>query len=238
MRLKKAEVNREMQLSLLPFDQTNSLFVRIPKSAGRSLSLSLYGCLVGSHITMRDYQIAYSEAELKAMFKYTFVRNPWDRLVSAYFFLKEGGVTGDDKKFSERYLSNVDSFEDFVKNHLHRREIRSFTHFIPQVDFLEIKGELVIDFVGLFENIVHDFEFIRKTLVVSRGEELRRNNITKTRKKTSYQDYYNEETREIVEMFYARDIEMFGYRFAENDIEHLLKFRNNKFGIGQTQNER
>ena len=91
--LKKKDVKMN-NVSLKPIAESKSIFVRIPKSAGRSLSNSFYGCLVGSHIKLRDYQLIYKENEFNSFLKYTVVRNPWDRVVSAYFFQKKAGCLG------------------------------------------------------------------------------------------------------------------------------------------------
>jgi hypothetical protein len=202
-----------MQLSLKPFQTSKSIFVRIPKSAGRSVSISLYDCLVGSHLTLKDYQIVFDEDGFKDYFKFTLVRNPWDRLVSAYLFLKEGGVTGFDKYFSKKYLHNVFDFEDFVKNHLSKNEVLSFTHFRPQTDFLLINGELALDFVGKFENIEEDFEVIKRQLNMPPYIELTKKNVTGSRTKKDYRDYYTEEMIGIVKKVYQKDIELFDYQF-------------------------
>ena len=209
----KKDVSSEMQSSLKPFKLTKSIFVRIPKSAGRSVSISLYGNLVGSHLPVKDYQIVFSEDDFNSYFKYTLVRNPWDRLVSAFLFLREGGVTGLDQYFSEKHLHDVFDFEDFVKNHLSKKEVLSFTHFRPQTDFLLINGELAIDFVGKFESIEEDFEVIKQKLNMPPHIELAKKNITGSRTKKDYRDYYNEEMIDIVRKVYQKDIELFDYQF-------------------------
>ena len=78
---------------LAPFDQHRCIFVHVPKCAGVSISRSLFGSLVGTHIAMKSFQLIYTEEEFARYFKFAFVRNPWDRLVSAYRFLKRGGMT-------------------------------------------------------------------------------------------------------------------------------------------------
>lgn len=212
-KMKEKEVLNENTLSLKPFKETNSIFIRIPKSAGRSLSKTIYGCLVGSHTKLRDYQLIFSESELEKAFKFTIVRNPWDRLVSAYFFLKEGGVCNQDKMFADKYLSNVNDFEDFVVNYLRKEEIISFTHFIPQFDFLLVQEKLDIDFIGYFENLEEDYNHIKSKFGIDEDVLLMKKNITKSRKIKSYHEYYNEKTKKIVAEIYAKDIELFGYDF-------------------------
>ncbi|HSH75802.1 MAG TPA: sulfotransferase family 2 domain-containing protein, partial [Longimicrobiales bacterium] len=83
--------------TLRSFDDRRCIFVHIPKCAGFSVARSLFGNLAGGHLTVRKYQMIYRRREFSEYFKFTFVRNPWDRVVSAFFFLKEGGVNEVDK---------------------------------------------------------------------------------------------------------------------------------------------
>ena len=66
-------------ITLKPFLETRSMFVHIPKTAGISVGLSLYGGKSGDHRTIRDYKLCFSKAEFDSFFKFAFVRNPWDR---------------------------------------------------------------------------------------------------------------------------------------------------------------
>ena len=85
--------------SFKPFDQCGCIFIHIPKCAGVSVSKALFGNLAGGHSRVVDYQLVFNSNEYSNYFKFTFVRNPWDRLVSAFFFLKKGGFNDADKKW-------------------------------------------------------------------------------------------------------------------------------------------
>ncbi|MFP4354891.1 MAG: sulfotransferase family 2 domain-containing protein [Phycisphaerae bacterium] len=74
-----------------PFDKYRCIFVHIPKAAGVSVCQTLFGNLAGGHDTIEKYQKVFSWSDYKRYFKFTFVRNPWDRLASAYRFLRKGG---------------------------------------------------------------------------------------------------------------------------------------------------
>ena len=78
-----------------PFDQFGRIFVHVPKCGGVSVSRAVFGSVV-QHGTIRTYQSVFSQAEFQSYFKFTFVRNPWDRLFSAWNFIKKGGKSRYD----------------------------------------------------------------------------------------------------------------------------------------------
>jgi hypothetical protein len=105
-----------------------------------------------SHLTAEDFlKFGYVTQDLfDAYFKFGFVRNPWDRVVSIYKYLRIGG---DFKKFACDVLPNslwTSYYGYFVR---------------PQYDFLyDDSGRCLVDFVGRFETIVEDFDKVRKRL--------------------------------------------------------------------------
>ena len=67
----------------------------------------------------------------------------------------------------------------------------------------------MVDFIGKFENLETDFEYICKKIGVN-GIKLPHKN--KTQRK-NYRDYYNENTKTIIANWYKKDIDYFGYEF-------------------------
>ena len=210
------------------FDQYQCIFVRIPKTAGRSISRTLFGNLGGSHTTIKCYQIIFSKKEFDRYFKFTFVRNPWSRVFSAYNFLKKGGVNEIDRRWAEANLTSYRNFDDFIKRWLNKSRIEQYVHFIPQYEFLCIpyNHELSVDFVGFFENIQDDFEYIKNKLSVDANLTLSHENKTAPDgKQLDYRDYYTNETRDIVAEVYKRDIELLGYNFDNSSLMTQLTNR-------------
>ena len=70
---------------------------------------------------------------------------------------------------------------------------------------------MAVDFLGRFENFENDFSYVCNYLNIP---DLKLPHINK-RNRNRYTEYYDDETREIVEEKYARDIEYFGYKFGE-----------------------
>ncbi|SFZ97907.1 alpha-2,3-sialyltransferase [hydrothermal vent metagenome] len=115
---------------------------------------------------------------------------------------------GEDKK-----LSDIKDFEHFIKSlndEVFKTNILKWTHFIPQYKYVcDQQGDLIIDFIGKFENIHDDFSCISKILNIT-------TNLThenKTKHKQEYQKLYTEEMRSIVSSIYKKDFEIFNYDF-------------------------
>ncbi len=198
------------QSSIGALDYYKCIFVHIPKNAGLSVCYTLFGNTGGSHRKITDYKKIFSPSTFRRYYKFTFVRNPWDRLVSTYFFLKKGGLTEKDRIWSDTHLAAYPDFESFVKGWLLEENIHNSLHFQHQHRFLENeKGEIQLDYIGRFENIEVDFLAIAAALGIDRP--LKKSN-TSVRSK-DYQSYYNEVTRKIVSEVYEKDIRLFNYSF-------------------------
>lgn len=84
-------------------DRSQCIFIHIPKTAGTSVALTLFGH--GSrHVPWFRYQQA-NPVKYRRYFKFAFVRNPWDRLVSSYFYLQKGGMSEADVRWAAENLS-------------------------------------------------------------------------------------------------------------------------------------
>ncbi len=191
-----------------PFDDLKCIFVHIPKSAGSSVALSLFGHQTG-HRRYIDYW-RDNPGKAKLYFKFTFVRNPWERLVSAYHFLRAGGMSPGDRAWAEKHITRFSGFEDFIKGWLTAGNIRRKHHFQPQYSFLvgTNSHDVKVDFIGRVENFDADFRTVCDRLGIQR--EGRRRNKSRH---TDYRWYYSNETIEIVRRVYERDVVMFGYDF-------------------------
>jgi len=208
LRKKNASID---ELSFKGFVDRKCIFIHIPKCAGVSVCKSLFGNLAGDHHNIYSYLMAFSPAEFKNFYKFTFVRNPWDRLVSAYLFLKQGGLNEGDKSWYEANLAQYCDFEDFVLNWVTPENVRSWKHFVPQHEYVYFNNRLLVDFVGYFEKIDQDFATICERMNLPL--KLLKTNKTVNRKK-DYKSYYTEATRDRVARVYTKDIERFGYCFS------------------------
>ena len=205
----------ETGYSLQAFDQYKCIYVHIPKCAGISVSTSLFSSKAGGHLKIYDYELIFSRKEFREYFKFTFVRNPWGRLYSAYKFMKKGGRHAGDKMRAEKHISNYPDFKSFVENWVSRENIRTSTHFRPQSDYLlSCTGKNSIDFIGTFENLNRDFDHVKQHLGIN--AELLSLNVTGAKsspKKVDFRNHYTDRMRQIVADVYARDIELLNYDY-------------------------
>lgn len=210
--------------TLKPFVDHKCIFVHIPKSAGLSVTDGLFGAVTGSHIKLVEYQTMFSRQEFDQFFKFTFVRNPWDRLVSAFFYLKKGGINANNLKWSRKNLDRYDDFDTFAKRWVNEKNVYSHLHFMPQHLFICLprKRNPAVDFIGYYEHLEADYDFIRGRIGV--GTELEAKNVTSDRNR-DYRQYYSEETKRIVADAYHRDIELFEYDFDNESVQEVIANR-------------
>jgi hypothetical protein len=186
----------------------------------------LFGNLGGGHLRAVDYWRNYPDDELATFFKFTIVRNPWDRLASAFHYLKTGGMNEFDKTFANKHLARYHSFEDFVTGWVSPKNITKFHHFRPQAYFLSLpETPLPLDYVGYFENLLGDFNYIRGRLGVA--TELKRFNKTKV-ERDDYRHLYTPEMIRIVSEVYAGDIALLGYDFDNANLTRLIAARDSR----------
>lgn len=194
------------------FHQLKCIFIHIPKCAGMSVSEGLFGGEVG-HRPARWFEL-YDKERFQSYFKFTFVRNPWDRLVSAFFYLKQGGMTPQDKTWAGRHLARFDTFDAFVRSLVDpkfRRVALAWPHFAPQLDYIrDCSGRICVDYCGRVESFSRDYDRVCSILgVPARVRDTNRSSHDE------YYTYYTRESVEIVRDVYREDVAAFNYEFRE-----------------------
>jgi hypothetical protein len=150
-----------------------------------------------SHATATELIEAMGKETFDLYFSFAIVRNPWDLQVSLYKYIL--------REEKHHHHSLVKSFANFDKY----LEWRCSEEVILQKDFIYSKeGELLVDFVGRFENLEADFAKICDRIGISTS--LPRLNVSNTK---PYQEYYNEKTKELLRETFKEDIDLLGYDF-------------------------
>ncbi len=188
------------------------VFVHIPKTAGKAIYKTIFDAEHKAHFTVGDYERVLG-GKLIGFKYFCVVRNPWDRVVSAFFYLKQS-KEGYAYEFSKKYLSEYSDFKAFIRqlkcNPDLREKVLAWDHFRPQVEFIRSpEGVLVEGVIGRFEDLPEFCDVFTDWLGFERIKLAKLN----ASKRDVYRNYYDDESQAIVATLYNADIEMFGYVF-------------------------
>ena len=212
------------------------IFVHIQRCAGTSMEEKILGYDVwkSPHLINEIPEMYAKHAnasQLKALypeywdeyFKFSFVRNPWERMVSmaksygGHYNVKINddklNVSGYkkkfgfpltveyDRRFSQRFLGG---------GNISPRNPEKHTEGTVYENILDEK----IDFIGKIENLQEDFSYVADKIGLSDSNL----NIHNENKKHKYgghnfQYYYTEECIKEVETIYKKDIIKYNYKF-------------------------
>jgi hypothetical protein len=138
------------------------IFIHIPKCGGKSVAMAVYGNDKPGHYSASEYHY-YDPRFYEESFKFSFIRDPISRFISAYKFLKHKEHQNyGDFYFSKKVVGCYKDINDFVLNWCSPRNILKKEHFIPQCYFLKNNDGLIdLDFLGRCENLAEDFEILR-----------------------------------------------------------------------------
>lgn len=180
-----------MHKLIFKFGSRNAVYFRVPKTASTSLLIAL----------RKADEVEPVKVYQRNAFTFTFVRDPYDRLVSAYRHLIKRSKATDltDPRFHKDM-----SFEQFV-DVIENSSIQELDdHLRPQWTFTP--GRL--DFVGKFEHLKEDYLTVCKHLSIKPIPELGWQNSTG---KTNLDDYYTKKIRQKVRAIYQTDFVIFNY---------------------------
>jgi hypothetical protein len=196
--------------------QKRFLFVHIPKTAGNSIQSILrdysedelvalrseqdgierFGLRnpnykIKKHSTLAEYRDALGEMTFGDLYKFTCVRNPWDRMVSYYFTPTQNAAAWDRKKF-RKIIVKAPPVAEYLR--LNERDNNPFQN---------------VNYIIRFENLVNDFRTVCRALGISPTTLPQYNRSNREH----YSKYYDEELRGLVRTRFAAEIERFGYTF-------------------------
>lgn len=206
------------------------IFIHIDRTAGTSIqqALARYGCqranarwkrrLVwlggantigglyrsvefGEHVTADTVRRCLPAACYASMFKFAFVRNPWDLLVSRHAYLLR-----KQEHPRHRLVTQMPNFADYLRWEIRRDKLHQHRYVTDGT------GELIVDYIGRFENLDAHVGDVGRRL----GLPVTLPHVNPSAH-GDYRDYYTAVTRGWVEHAFRRDIELFGYSFDGAD---------------------
>ncbi len=200
------------------------VFIHISKNAGTSIVKSARKAIVvAGHRTAADW--VSENGHDTSLF--AIIRNPFDRVVSEYFYRKRRFDAGE----KNAHLANLhNSFEEWVVATFHDGEFRTaeffeqtgvfynpknmigdtLIWFLPQIQWVGgLKGGILVDTLLRYEYLDRDWECFSKQYQIHRC--LRYHN--RSRRNKGYKQYYSAETRKIIEDYFQEDLETFNYHF-------------------------
>ena len=146
--------------------------------------------------------------------KIVVVRNPWERILSAYLYLQSGaGGPTNDAEF-KKFMKGAPSFSSFLSD-LHP-DVKCVMHMRDQMNWIRgrrdkkkpfVESNLIIRYERLSEGI----EELKKLCNLP---DLKIDHYNKT-DHTHYTDYYTDKEAEIVYEMYKEDIDYLGYEFGK-----------------------
>lgn len=185
-----------------------AFFVHIPKTAGTSLYDALgMSPLPYTHAPARVLQRLYPE-EYRTFRTFSVIRDPFDRFVSTFEFLRSGVTWPEQKAWAEQMIGTL-SFRDFVlqlgRDRGYRNRVMSYNFFFSQHYFLSDRsGRIIVDELLRFEHLAEDFAALATTL----GIEGRLGHARASTRDQGTGRYFDGDTRDIIAGLYARDFSL------------------------------
>lgn len=215
-------------------NEYKAIFIHIPKTAGTSIynffkvnntlwsKIGTFGKVrVGlEHARAMDLkQFDETKNIFDEYFKFSFVRNPYDRVLSQFFWQcrlikhEEPDVLLFNRWLPE-YLDDKLLFEGFVdsgeKRYILRQHRACSEHYLPQYNFLYDEEEnLLIDFIGRYENLENDLKLILKKINYTKEVILPRLNTND--KAFNKEEYLTEHNKSVIYEKYKKDFMLFNY---------------------------
>jgi len=190
------------------------LFFHIPKTGGMSL-IKMGKCqnppllISNGHITVERLRKQVGE-RFDSAFRFGFVRNPFDRFVSAYHYLRhmtEDNPYWPDDHEKKKTLEQFSDFAEFCARFDEIPEMADYLAFRPMAYWVCENGRSVLDFTGRFESLEEDVR--RLAPQIGLHVPLQKHNTSAHKPWRSY--YEAGHCVDLVRRLYAEDFDLFSY---------------------------
>lgn len=158
-------------------------------------------------------------------YKFTFIRNPFERMFSCYINRYHAPEQWIGKKNAYKYylfgyMKKDNGFDEFARKSCKIPNWLMDKHLKPQYLLIYDKGgSILVDFVGRYENLIEDWKVVQKNLGFKNLLHLNQS------KKKNWMDFYTKELADIVYQRYKNDFELLGYK---DEYTKLLEYLEQK----------
>lgn len=160
-----------------------------------------------THLTAKQTQDLVGKRIWKKYFTFTFERNPWDRMISYYFWINH--------HFRTRRKSELPSFKKFIeamyKNDgglLKENHLAGYSN----LPYYTIDGEIAVDYVGKYENLTADLQFVYNHIGIPFDGWLPYDKKGIRPEKTTPEEMYDGESIQQMKRIFSKEISLFGYK--------------------------
>ena len=205
----------------MPFDVNYSdrykcLYIHVPKTGGCSVCDALD--TVTNHHTALQCKRMWTK-KFNDYWVFSIIRHPYDRLVSAWEYLRQGGCgNAYDLKLQRklRQWEAADSDFDVFCQHALMVVSREWLHFLPQTYFLcDGNGVSLCDSIGTYENMEESWKYIQEMT----GCDTPLPHINPTPNRRPWWEYFtNKDTQRQVDCVYHSDFETWHYTRGRSSI--------------------
>jgi Sulfotransferase family len=193
----------------------------VPKVATKSIRGALRAPEIGAFsVNRRLAELAADGSPYQSYYKFSFIRNPWSRVVSCYRdkiqILRPTAIGKLSILAKHPGLSPGLPFDAFIQwlCSAEGGDQCADRHWISQHKFVtDAIGRVICDFVGKLENIEAHFQAVCDAIRMPPIKLPHGNRSNYDKDPYSYRDFYTSRTRKLIGQRYERDVELFKYIF-------------------------
>jgi chondroitin 4-sulfotransferase 11 len=185
------------------------IFIHVPRTGGTSISRHVFpraSRMFLAHSTASFVQSHIGDVYWEKLFTFSFVRNPYERLVSWYLFYKKNRPNTHFLSFDEFLKRDTMIMGSFVYNGWMDVDLWSQSVFLTADG--SSKSDIIVDFVGRYENFDEDMSYICEKLELPKLTTHKHNSG-----EYDYKDYYTDELKALVKTRCAWEIKTYGYKY-------------------------
>lgn len=221
------------------------IFVHLGRTGGRSLTAALAehcgpddvvskinaSCPArnaegfGRHDSAASIRAKVGEEVWNSYFKFTFERNPWEKIISRYWHYAGAEKKKSYKKVWEKAFGKPLSFRQWFWMKVWTGRLFGLGHIRFPAHYRDytVGGEVIVDFVGRCENRKEHLAWLSDRLNIKIRDDLRIG-AEFHRVRTPYVDLYDRAMQQVVASVFRDDLALLGYRFGEPAPKNPLLF--------------